>query len=59
MRSMCALVVNLVKKFVANNASATRKAAKYSMHCARATITCFGKSVTSAINFPAVFQHVR
>jgi hypothetical protein len=49
---MCALVVNLEKKFVANNASAMRKADKYSMHCAKATMTCFGKSATSAINLP-------
>jgi hypothetical protein len=54
---MCALVVNLAKRFVASNASAIRKADKYSMHWARATMTCFGKSVTSAINFPVTFQH--
>jgi hypothetical protein len=49
----------MAKKSVASNASATRKAAKYSMDWAKAMMTCFGKSAISAINLPAACWYLK
>jgi hypothetical protein len=52
--SICTFVVNLAKNLVSVKASAMLKADKCMITCARAITTGLGKSVTSAISFPAM-----
>ena len=49
---MCARVVNFVKNWVSNKASAIPKSDKYRIAWASAMTTGFGKSTTAAMSLP-------